>query len=317
MPPKKVAVKKVIDQPVSDSESEESITIEKPNLSQQIKLKPEMYFTNNSINNSTNQKTSESDRVQLAHAINNFTLKSEQFIQEMKNFDAFKESIFKLDILIDTKKQEYEKTNEVLELDHMNKRKNLDNQYVDLTKKLKSDHDELAKKLGSDHTDKIKKCETEFSDKKKTLLNTFEDESIQMRRKLEADKTKACLDYAKESNMRFIKEDEYKELINNVQKAIHDYTELKKTFDKQCTQIREEEKGKYHAILKSETITMDLTHKASNAQLVATTEQQKKEIQVLYDTISNLKSEIREQRELTKEVAQASAKSQINQTISK
>ena len=100
-----------------------------------------------------------------------------------------------------------------------------------------------------------------------------------------------------------------KTLTDAVQKAQHDYCELKKNFDKQCNQIKEEEKVKYQSKLDIDTKTMELTHKANNAQLLAQVDQQKKEILVLNSTIENLKSELKEQRELTKQVAQASAKS--------
>ena len=255
---------------------------------------------------SNSLKSTDSDRIQLAHAINNFTIKSEQFIQEMKNFDTFKESVLKLDILIDSKKQEYNKINEALESEYVTKKKHLENQ-----------HAEMTKKHMIDHADKMKKCENEFADKNKVLTNTYEDESIQMKRKLDVDKTKTCNDFAKALSMKFIKESEHKELLDNVQKAVQDYTDLKKTFDKQCNQIKEDEKVKYQNQLKSDTLTMDLTHKANNAKLVAQVEQQQKEIAVLNSTIENLKSEMKEQRELTKQVAQASSKSQINQTIGK
>ena len=86
---------------------------------------------------------------------------------------------------------------------------------------------------------------------------------------MEMDKAKACSDYAKALKMRFVKEDEYKELVDNVNKAQNDYNELKKTFDKQCNSIKEEEKAKYKHQLDMDTKTMDLTHKATNANLNA------------------------------------------------
>ena len=310
MPPKK-AVTKSTKQTSIESDSDNEILAEKViNSSSNVLMSP-MYLTSKSTN------IPDSDRIQLVHAINNFTIKSDQFIQEMKNFDVFRENVFKLDLLIDSKKKEYENTHETLELEYTTKKKHLEVQYADLSKKLKTDHDELTKKLVTDHADKIKKCESEFADKHKVLTNTHEDNTIQIRRKLEADKATSCNEFAKSMGMKFIKEEEFKGLTDNVQKSLQDYTELKKTFDKQCTQIKEEEKVKYQTQLKNDTTTMDLTHKASNAQLVAQADQQKKEIKVLSDTIENLKSELREQRELTKSVAQASAKSQITQTIGK
>mgnify|MGYP003387107435 CR=1 FL=1 len=301
MPPKRTikTATKTTNSHDSDSESEQAIEITPV-------IKTAMYI---------NSKSTDNDRLQLAQAINNFTIKSEQFLQEMKNFDSFRENVFKLDLLIDSKKKEYSQTNENLELEYTTRKKNLEMQYAELNKKLKMEYDDLSRKQSMENAEKIKKCEVDFADKNKALANTLEDETIQMKRKLESDKTKACVEYAKSLGQRFIKEEEYKVLTDNTQKALNDYTELKKTFDKQCNQIKEEEKVKYQNQLKSDTLTMDLTHKASNATLMAQTEQQKKEILVLNDCINNLKSELREQRELTKQVAQASAKSQITQTI--
>jgi len=138
-----------------------------------------------------------------------------------------------------------------------------------------------------------------------------------MKRKIAEDKSKQCELYAKELKMKFVKEDDFKSLSEQVQKAQSDYADLKKSFDKQCDLVRTEESKKYSAQLKSETTTIELTHKANNAATQAQVEQQKKEIQVLQSTIENLKSELKEQRELTKEVAQASSRAQITQTIGK
>ena len=300
MPAPKKSVKK---NTASDSESSHEVH-------ETVSLQP-LYLSSESNNSSG------SDRVQLAQAINNFTFKSEQFLQEMKNFDAFREEVFKMDLLIESKKQEHDQTIASLENEFSSRKKDLETQYSELTKKLKTDHEELVKKQGIEHIDRVKKCESDFADKNKQLTNFYEDETIKMRRKLEADKSAACAEYAKSLGMRFGKEEEYKTLTDNVQKAVQDYTELKKNFDKQCTQAREEERTKYQTKLDNDTKTMELTHKANNAQLLAQVDQQKKEILVLNSTIENLKNEVKEQRALTKEVAQASAKGQINQTIGK
>jgi len=315
MPPKKNVVEKTkknskVEE--TDSDSDESIVeIAKVNSVPTVISKPSVYLTN------TNLKSSDSDRIHLAQAINNFTLKSEQLIQEMKNFETFRESIAKLDILIETKKQEYKETNEAMEQSHKNQIKKLESEYNEMTKKLKSEFDDLRKKMESDNFEKTKKMESEFADKKKVLTNTYEDAQIDLKRKIAEDKSKQCEIYAKELKMKFVKEEEHKALMEQVSKALQDFNELKKTFDKQCDAVRVEESKKYASLLKSETMTIELTHKANNATLQAQVEQQKKEILVLQQTIDSLKTEIREQRELTKEVAQASSKSQITQTIGK
>lgn len=298
-------------EPNSESDSEESVVeIKKNSSGTTIVSKPKVFL-------SQNLKSTDSDRIHLAQAINNFTLKSEQLMQEMKNFESFRESIARLDILIDTKKQEYKETSESLELDYSNKIKQLESNYMDKTKKLESDFADKNKKLDSELTDKTKKLESEFVDKKKTLSNSYEDSVYETKRKIAEDKTKQCELMAKELKMKFVKEEDYKILQDQVTKAVQDFNELKKTFDKQCDTIRTEESKKYATMLKTELNTSDLTHKANNAQLQAQVEQQKKEIQVLEQTILSLKAEIKEQRELTKEVAQASSRAQITQTIGK
>jgi hypothetical protein len=61
----------------------------------------------------------------------------------------------------------------------------------------------------------------------------------------------------------------------------------------------------------------DLSHKAETAELNATVNQQKKEIQTLQNTIDNLRSELAEQRKLTKEVAEAGRQAPITVTSNK
>lgn len=313
-PPKK-SVKKVVEHDnnsETESEEESEVEIARVNSKPTVISKPSVYLTNTLKSSDAN-----SDRIQLAQAINNFTLKSEQLLQEMKSFETFRESIAKLDILIETKKQEYKETTENLELNHKNQVKKLETEYDELKKKLETEYSDRTKNLNSEHLDKTKKLESEFVDKKKLLTNTYEDSQLDIKRKIADDKAKQCELYAKELKMKFIKEEEHKVLMEQVQKALNDYNELKKTFDKQCDMIRNEEIKKYSTQLKNETATIELTHKANNAATQAQVEQQKKEILVLQQTIDNLKSELREQRELTKEVAQASSRAQITQTIGK
>lgn len=88
-----------------------------------------------------------------------------------------------------------------------------------------------------------------------------------MKRKIAEDKFKQCELYAKELKMKFIKEDEYKDLMEQIKKTVSDYTDLKKSFDKQCETIRTEENKRYQSLLKSETTTIELIHKANNASL--------------------------------------------------
>ena len=141
MPPKKATTKtsKPVEPVDNDSDSESIVEIAKVNSVPTVVSKPSVYLSTSTL------KSSDSDRIHLAQAINNFTLKSEQLMQEMKNFETFRESIAKLDILIETKKQEYRETNESMELTHKAQIKKLESEYAEMTKKLKSDFDDLKK----------------------------------------------------------------------------------------------------------------------------------------------------------------------------
>ena len=292
-----------------DSKSDEIISKRglKSNISISQAIKTPVFLSNiNSNSNSNSNSKSDTDRVKLAQAINNFTIKSDELLQQMKNFEIFRESILSLDILIGTKKQEYAET--IL---------NLDSECKNKTKNMEVEYTERAKKLESDYSDRAKKLESDYLDKRKNLIVEYQDLQVEMRRKVTEDKTRYCTNYANEMKMRFIREDELNEIQSREQKSLKDYEDLKKTFEKQCDAIRSEEIKKYSTQLKTELNTMELTHRANNAQLQAQVEQQKREISMLAQTIESLKAEIREQRELTREVAQASSKAQITQTIGK
>lgn len=250
--------------------------------------------------------SNDSDRIQLAQAINNLTIKSEQFMEALKSFETFKENIAQLDIQIEAKKREFKDAINNLELSYNNKTKNLENEYLELNKHLQSKYQEINKRLESD-----------YQDKNKNLQNEFKNNQIDVKQKLSEFKIKACEDISKEFSMMLIKNEDHKNLLNNVHKANQELEELKKSFSEQCNLIRNEEKIKYQQQIKLEVTTLELNHKANVAELRAQVEQQKKEIDVLQKTIDNLKHEIAEQRNLTKEVAQASSKSQINQKFGK
>ena len=128
---------------------------------------------------------------------------------------------------------------------------------------------------------------------------------------------KGCEEVAKQFNMLIIKVEDHKHLLDNVSKVSNELEQLQKTIDTKCASIQLEEKNKYEQKLKYQTSTQELNHKAETADMKAQIDQQKREVDMLYKTIENLKHEISEQRTLTKEVAQASSKSQISQKFGK
>lgn len=272
--------------------------------------------------------SSDNDRIKLANAINNLTIKSDEFMNAMKSFDTFRESIFRLNIEIDAKKAEYNDMLTTLDNNYKNKLKELNNEFNEQEKEYKNKQNDMMKEQTSKFNDMTKtltekfqdlnrKLETEYTDKITLQQNSYKNNQIEIKQKLAEFKIKACSDFAKENDMVLIKQDELNIINMLKQKAQQDYEELKKSFDLQCNTIRKEELTKYNSQLKNEIAIIELTNKMNNADVKAQVEQQKREIEVLHSTINNLKNELVEQRTLTKEVAQASAKSQITQKFGK
>lgn len=312
MPPKR-GPKKVekVDRVESDSESDSEAKYELKEL-KELKdntQKNDMKLVDKTVGNQRlpmmlKSSNSDSDRVQLAHAINNMNLKADQLMEAMRGFDKFREEVAQLDIKLDIKRSEYNQTIE-----------ELDNNYEKQKRALDESYEERSKKLENKYKDLNRNMENEYNEKNKELQNNYKNTQIEVKQKLAEFKVKACEDLAKEFNMLLIKNDEYKVLQDNVSKANKELQTLQQSFTDQCNAIRNEEKNKYNESLKIQNTTSELNNKAIMAELKAQVEQQKKEINVLSSTIENLKHELSEQRNLTKEVAQASSKAQITQNL--
>ncbi len=317
MPPKK-AVKKVEEEefvveevcfnkqtrPVGEvvqEDSEEPVPVKK-SKSVSVKSSPSasspMYLSSSS--------SKDSDRIQLIQAINNFTIKGEQLMESMKSFDSFREQIAKLDIQINAKKQEYDEMEQMANASHTQKMKKLEAEYNDLNTALQSKYNLTSKKLEADHEDKTRK-----------LTNDFKNSQIETKQRLAEYKLKACEELAKENSMVIIKSDDLTVLQQSVIKTNGELDTLRKAYDKDIDKVRQEEKTKYTNQLDNEKKILQLNANVTNAEMKAQIDQQVKEIQVLKSQIENLKHELSEQRSLTKEVAQASAKAQITQSFAK
>lgn len=96
---------------------------------------------------------------------------------------------------------------------------------------------------------------------------------------------------------------------------ISELASIKEISSSALTKAVQDAQNQADARLERELSAIQLQHKAAIASLEAQVQQQVKEIRVLNDTISGLKHELSEQRQLTKEVAQASSKSQISQNF--
>ncbi len=83
-------------------------------------------------------------------------------------------------------------------------------------------------------------------------------------------------------------------------------TRLQSEFNAAVDNARVEEKANGQAQLNNALRAQELTNKAEVATLKAQLDQKDREIEVLNDTIRNLRQEVSEQRQLTKDVAASS-----------
>lgn len=81
--------------------------------------------------------------------------------------------------------------------------------------------------------------------------------------------------------------------------------ELKENYDGMIAQIKKEEAEKREKAISAATKNLELVNKAQNATVIAFSEQQKREIETLKSTITDLRNEVQMQRNLTQSVAEA------------
>ena len=294
MPPKKRVTK--VEEPLkpdTDSSLEEDV----PVVATQSFTKPCVSVKYNENDN---------DRVQLAQAINNLTVKGEQFIEAFSTFSKFRETVAELDIQIETKKKEFKELVEKVEKDYKDKNHSLNREHVD-----------KVHVLEREYTDKQKQLSSSYTDTNRELQNDYKNKQIEVTQKLKEFKLKGCQDVAKEFDMTLLKTEDYKNLHDIIAKTQKELEDLKKKFDSSCNAIRVEEKTKYDAELKRQKLEQELTYKTNTAEMKAQYDQQKREVDMLNKTIESLKGEISEQRQLTIEIAQAGSKAQITQNFKK
>jgi hypothetical protein len=248
----------------------------------------------------------DNDRVQLAQAINNLTVKGEQFMEAFSTFSKFRETVAELDIQIETKKKEYKELVERVEKDYKDKNHLLDRE-----------HKDKAHLLEREYTDKQKQLSSSYTDMNRDLQNEYKNKQIEVTQKLKEFKLKGCQDIAKEFDMILLKSEDYKNQNDVNAKTQRELDDLKKKFDFSCNAIRTEEKTRYDTELKRQKLEQELTYKTQTAEMKAQLDQQKREVDMLTKTIESLKGEISEQRQLTIEIAQANSKAQITQNITK
>jgi len=155
---------------------------------------------------------------------------------------------------------------------------------------------------------KIESKKQEFQDLTTQLGNQYKDVEIKLKQHLQEHKLEAVKEVLSGLHMIYLETSEHTRLVTELDV-------LKSTTAQQLETALEQEKSAAKIVMAQVHHNLQLIHKAETASLVAHVEQQVKEIGVLKETISNLKHEIAEQRSLTKEVAIASSKSNIQQSF--
>jgi len=88
--------------------------------------------------------------------------------------------------------------------------------------------------------------------------------------------------------------------------------ELESSFDEKVADARRCEREQFQREKAGALRTKDLEHAAETAKLTAALDQKAAQIEVLQDTISNLKTEVANQRALTREVTENFAKASVS-----
>jgi hypothetical protein len=147
------------------------------------------------------------------------------------------------------------------------------------------------------------------------LENDFNNSKLDTMQKIREFQLEACEEFASSHEQMLIKKEEHTKMSETIETLTEKVTSLEEKMAEEIESAIKKEKQLHHIQLKQELNTMELNHKAITAELVAQTNQQKREVEMLNNTIENLKHEIAEQRNLTKEIAKASSKSQITQSF--
>jgi chromosome segregation ATPase len=236
-----------------------------------------------------------------------------------KNKDEFSEQIKKVEGYNFDKFAEIENDFEVKEKEFYDRSESLNKSYDEMKAKLARTYEEMKNKLEKEDKERRYKIEKEYDEKEYELEKDFEkkkyDNAIEhqktvdeMQRKRETDAYKFCVDYLKQKGEQPIKVTEWNEKNEKLENLISKHEES-------LEDLEEKLKEKHERELKYELEKKDLTQKSEVATLKAENDQKDKQIKVLESTIASLKSEIADQRALTKHVAEAGRQGQIVQNM--
>ncbi len=113
-------------------------------------------------------------------------------------------------------------------------------------------------------------------------------------------------EYKRESAVKMLKEMNESVISDKELAALRqELNELRSNYDAAIANVKKEEAEKREKAIGQATRNMELQHKATNATILALSEQREREIGNLKSSITDLRAEISAQRELTRSVAEA------------
>jgi hypothetical protein len=277
-------------------------------------------------NNKSNQKrtfikSKNSDfdnKKALAKAINNMSGISKDF---MSSIEAWKEitsdKIGQIINDIETKTNEYNELIVKKEKEYDEKEKILIEKYKSQDKELDEKYKNKEKELDEKYKTKKQEIHQQFKIEAKELEQQSKNSKIETEQQLKEFQINACNEIAIKNDYKLVSLNEYEKMQQELKNTKDKLEEFEKSFNDKLIEKIELEKIILHEKLKQDFVTKDLNHKAETAELIAQNKQQLKEIEFLNKLIANLTNEVSEQRNLTKEIAKASSKAQINQSFTK
>lgn len=113
-------------------------------------------------------------------------------------------------------------------------------------------------------------------------------------------------EYKRDSAVKMLKEMNESVISDKELAALRqELNELRSNYDTAIATVRKDESEKREKAIGQATRNLDLQHKATNATIIALSEQREREIENLKSSIIDLRAEISAQRELTRSVAEA------------
>ena len=165
--------------------------------------------------------------------------------------------------------------------------------------------DQMSKKYAL----KLYNLRSEYEKKQYDLDKSFQQKRDEMEREFSSYEYEKAVEVIKEKDEISVKKDEFSKLKNELEA-------LTKNQTKREGEIAAEVAGKWKRDMDQALKTKDLEFRATNADMKASIDQMRLQSETLHETIDTLKDEIKEQRKLTKSVADA-AQGAITQNYGK